>query len=161
MSPAAPIPADPASPEPAAPEPAGTERAGAEKAGGKHERHYLTYVLAGAAIGGIWAWHAGESPLQHAARLIVLLVIVRLAMMVRTTIRAKRGKPATEPPVSLARFVVAKLALVAVGVCASLLLGLWLADPDYVTAVLLFVVTALVGPRIHPWLSAGPGTAQG
>jgi hypothetical protein len=114
-------------------------------------RTWIGYLIAGGAIGALWLAHSGESPWEHALRLLALMGI---AMAVSTMVRrwaSRRGRRV--PQHSIGRFLLAKLALLVLAVGAGILLQRWIPDPDVWIGVGLGVVVTVIGPVIHPWLT--------
>ena len=110
----------------------------------------IGYAIAGMAIGALWLAQAGHPPLEHALRLLAIMAVV---MAVSTAVRwwaQRRGQQLPRHPIG--RFLVAKLGLVAAAAAAVMTLGQWVPGIDVWVAVGLFVVVAVGGPPIHPWL---------
>ncbi|MET0699869.1 MAG: hypothetical protein ABWY93_09390 [Mycobacterium sp.] len=105
------------------------------------------YVLAGAVIGGLWISQSGTPLWEHAVRLLGLMAIV---MLVRAVV-ARVRKSAPKHPI--ARFIAVKVALVAAGVLAAVLIGGRLDNEDLWIGLGLFAVVAVFGPGLHPWLT--------
>jgi hypothetical protein len=110
----------------------------------------VAYVVAGLVIGGVWMLHAGESPLVHAIRLLVLMAVVMSLSTAARRVAAKRGRVVAHPP--LGRFLVLKLALLALAVVAATMLDAWVPHADVWIAVGLALLVMTVGPHVHPWL---------
>lgn len=107
------------------------------------------YAAAGLLTGVLWLAHDG-SPLEHAARLLVLMAIV---MGVRQTVHwiaERRSRQLPRHPIG--RFLVAKVAVVALALAAALALEGWLSYVDLWVALGMGALVALAGPALHPWL---------
>lgn len=112
----------------------------------------IGYLVAGVTIGALWMAHAGESPWQHALRLVALMVGVMTVATVARRVATRRGRHRQHP--RLGRFIVLKGAVVALAVMATLVLDKWIDKPDRWIGLGLTAVVALVGPMVHPWLTA-------
>jgi hypothetical protein len=101
-------------------------------------------------MGALWAWNAGEPIMEHALKLLALVLIVPTLIHKLRERKAKRsGKPTTGPQVSLGRLMAAKVSLVLVALLANAVLGAFTDNADYIVAVCLVIAPPLLGPRIH------------
>ena len=109
----------------------------------------LGYTAAGLIAGVLWLANEG-SPLEHAARLLVLMAVVMGVSQAVHRIAERRGRHLPKHPIG--RFLVAKVALVALALAAAMALEGWLPDVDLWVAVGMGALVALAGPALHPWL---------
>ncbi|GHE38969.1 hypothetical protein CP980_31360 [Streptomyces vinaceus] len=115
------------------------------------------YVVAGAVMGGIWAWGSGTPAWEHALRLLVLVVCAAVLMSLAHRRRARLGRPVHRRLHS--GLLAGKVLLVAAALLLDQLLGPWVSEPSLITAVVLFAGIAAGGPALHRWLSRGGGGA--
>ncbi|ROQ94220.1 hypothetical protein EDE04_0633 [Streptomyces sp. 2132.2] len=113
------------------------------------------YVVAGAVMGGVWAWGADTPAWEHALRLLVLVVCAAVLMSLAHRRRARLGRPVDRRLHS--GLLAGKVLLVAAALLLDHLLGLWVSEPSPITAVVLFAGIAAGGPALHRWLSRGGG----
>lgn len=106
----------------------------------------IGYLFAGVVIGALWVNQGGTPLWEHAARLLGLMAIV----MTVTTVRARlRNRPPKHP---IGRFLAAKVGVVVLAVLAALLIGGRIDNEDMWIGLGLFVLVAVFGPILHPWL---------
>ncbi|MCX2929371.1 hypothetical protein ORI20_03735 [Mycobacterium sp. CVI_P3] len=111
------------------------------------------YLVVGIKFGTLWLAQGTSSPWEHALRLVALMAIV---MTVATAVRwwaARLGRPVAHHPIG--RFLMAKMALVAMAVAAGLALENSVSNVDLWVGLGIAAVVAVVGPLIHPWLING------
>ena len=114
-------------------------------------RTQIGYLIAGIVFGALWLSHSSEPLWEVVLRLVVIMGI---AMTVSALVRrwaVRRGRRVPEH--SIGRFVIAKLALLMLAVIAAVVLELWIPKADMWIGLGMAVLVAVVGPRIHPWLS--------
>ena len=109
----------------------------------------LGYAAAGALTGVLWLAHEG-SPLEHAVRLLVLMAVVMGVSQWVHHIAERRGRGLPKHPIG--RFLMAKVALVALALAAAMALEGWLPEVNLWVAVGMGALVALAGPALHPWL---------
>ncbi|MFB7051884.1 hypothetical protein [Streptomyces vinaceus] len=109
------------------------------------------YVVAGAVMGGVWAWGSDTPAWEHALRLLVLVVCAAVLMSLAHRRRARLGRPVDRRLHS--GLLAGKVLLVVAALLLDQLLGLWVSEPSLITAVVLFVGIAAGGPALHRWLS--------
>ncbi|EHB55006.1 hypothetical protein MycrhDRAFT_2200 [Mycolicibacterium rhodesiae JS60] len=119
----------------------------------------VAYLVVGIKFGAIWLVQGDSSPWEHALNLVALMGIV---MAVAAAVRwwaARRGRPVAHHPIG--RFLLAKMALVAMAVAAGLALENSVSNVDLWVGVGIAAVVGLAGPAIHPWLTkAGPAELE-
>ncbi|MFF0218581.1 hypothetical protein [Streptomyces vinaceus] len=111
------------------------------------------YVVAGAVMGGVWAWGSDTPAWEHALRLLVLVVCAAVLMSLAHRRRARLGRPVDRRLHS--GLLAGKVLLVVAALALDQLLGLWVAEPSLITAVVLFAGIAAGGPALHRRLSRG------
>lgn len=109
----------------------------------------IGYLVAGVVTGVLWLAHDG-SPLDHALRLLALMATVMTVSWAVHRIAEATGRDLPRHPVG--RFLLAKVAVVALALVAAVALEGWLADVDFWVAVGMGTVVTLLGPALHPWL---------
>ena len=117
----------------------------------------IRYLIAGVALGLIWAWNADEPPWEHLLRLVVVVLILapilRLApQLLGIRLAARR--------VSWPRLLAAKVPLLALALLADWGLRHWMTATasGLVTAAALAAAVATLGPVLHRRLFAvAPG----
>ncbi|MBB3748898.1 hypothetical protein FHT44_001359 [Mycolicibacterium sp. BK634] len=117
-------------------------------------RHALirgAYLVVGIKFGAIWLAQGDSSPWEHAVRLIVLMGIVMTVASVVRWWAARRGRHVAHHPIG--RFLMAKVALVAMAVAAGLALENSVSNADLWVGLGIAAVVGLAGPAIHPWLT--------
>lgn len=112
----------------------------------------IGYLVAGVTIGALWMAHAGESPWQHAVRLVVLMIGVMTVAAVARRAAERRGQHPRHP--RLGSFIALKGSVITLAVMAGFVLDGRIANPDMWIGLGLIAVVALIGPLIHPWLFA-------
>lgn len=117
------------------------------------------YVIAGAVMGGVWAWGSDTPAWEHALRLLAIVVCAGVLMSLAHRRRARLGRPVERRLHS--GLLVGKVLLVAAALLLDQLLGLWFSDPSLITAVVLFAGIAAGGPALHRRLTRdGRGTGD-
>jgi hypothetical protein len=109
----------------------------------------IGYLAAGVVTAVLWQAHDG-SPLEHALRLLALMAIVMGGSWLAHRVAERRGRTLPQHPVG--RFLLAKVAVVAVALVAAVALENVLADPNLWVALGMGATVALLGPSLHPWL---------
>ncbi|MEV6579966.1 hypothetical protein AB0M92_17595 [Streptomyces sp. NPDC051582] len=115
------------------------------------------YVVAGAVMGGVWAWGSGTPAWEHALRLLALVVCAGVLMSLAHRRRARLGRPVERRLHS--GLLVGKVLLVAAALLLDQLLGLWVAEPSLITAFVLFAGIAAGGPALYRRLARDGGGA--
>lgn len=110
------------------------------------------YLFAGLPLGALWMAHAGDTPWQHAVRLVVLMAVVMGVSSVVRRVAARQGRPVAHPPVG--KFLIAKGTLVLAAVAAGYVLDGRIANVDMWIGLGLVFTVAVGGPIVHPWLTA-------
>ncbi|MFF4104719.1 hypothetical protein [Streptomyces sp. NPDC001903] len=117
------------------------------------------YVVAGAVMGGVWAWGSDTPAWEHALRLVVLVACAALVMSLRHRRRARLGRPVDRR--LHCGLLLGKVLLVVAALLLDQLLGLWVAEPSLITAAVLFAGIAAGGPALHRRLARGGSGAGG
>lgn len=107
------------------------------------------YLVAGVTTAVLWLANEG-SPLEHALRLLALMAVVTAVSWALHRIADATGRDLPRHPVG--RFLIAKVAVVAVGLVAAVALEGLLADVNFWVALGMGAAVALGGPAVHPWL---------
>lgn len=118
-----------------------------------NRRVVVGYVAAGVVLGGLWLAHRGQSPWEHAIRLLGLMAVVMAVSTAARHFAARAGKQVRSH--AIGRFLLLKVALVALAVGAGLVLGERIPNADMWIGVGMGVTVAVVGPMVHPWLMRG------
>ncbi|MFF4852326.1 hypothetical protein [Streptomyces sp. NPDC001194] len=117
------------------------------------------YVVAGAVMGGVWAWGSDTPAWEHALRLVALVACAALVMSLLHRRRARLGRPVDRRLHS--GLLLGKVLLVAGALLLDQVLGLWVSEPSLITAVVLFVGIAAGGPALHRRLARDGSRASG
>ncbi|MCC0100011.1 hypothetical protein K7B10_35560 [Streptomyces flavotricini] len=117
------------------------------------------YVVAGAVMGGIWAWGSDTPAWEHALRLVVLVGCAALAMSLLHRRRVRLGRPVDRRLHS--GLLLGKVLLVGAALLLDQVLGLWVSEPSLITAVVLFAGIATGGPALHRRLARDGSGAGG
>ncbi|MFI8261189.1 MULTISPECIES: hypothetical protein [unclassified Streptomyces] len=117
------------------------------------------YVVAGAVMGGVWAWGSDTPAWEHALRLVALVACAALVMSLVHRRRARLGRPVDRRLHS--GLLLGKVLLVVGALLLDQVLGLWVSEPSLITAVALFVGIAAGGPALHRRLAGDGSRASG
>jgi len=111
----------------------------------------IAYAMAGVFVAVVWLSHRGDSPWVHGIRLLAIMAVVMTTTALLRRWAAAKGRRVPHHPIG--RFLVAKVALVGIGVAAAVLLQETIPQIDIWIAVGMGLLTAGLGPLLHPWLA--------
>lgn len=115
----------------------------------------LAYTAIGLLIGAAWLVGRDVPPVEHALRLLVVVVVVPALMRL---LRRFRAVAVSHPPMRL--LIVAKVLLVAAALGLDVLLARWTDWAAALTALALALAVALGGPVLHTRFPPPDGTAS-
>ncbi|MGW9045378.1 hypothetical protein ACWGQL_22880 [Streptomyces lydicus] len=116
--------------------------------GPRSARPVKPYLVAGFAMGGIWALNQGEPLWEHAVKLLGLLFVAAPLLHLARRRRAAR-QPERRHRLSFVRRAVAKVALITLALGAGWLLDGAVDRPDLAVAAGLTTAVSLLGPFLH------------
>jgi hypothetical protein len=111
------------------------------------------YLIIGLVIGGLWIAHRDEPLWEHAARtLLILLIVPPILHVVLSRLRARRGVRANPSGMrlSLIRLVSFKACLLVIGLGIEALIQPAVPNADLITAVFLVISVTVFGTMLHP-----------
>lgn len=109
----------------------------------------IGYAVAAVLTAILWLAQHG-TPLEHALRLLAIMAVVMTTSSAVHWLAERRGKHLPRHPIG--RFLLFKLALVAVALGTAVALNGVVPHLDVWVALGMAAVVAGVGPALHPWL---------